>query len=145
MAGKFLVASKNRLTANLIQTALKADGHQIIIAPNGVAVVDLALDHKPNAIFIGVALTGLSGIETARALRALALTENVPIIFLAENADFAQICIDHELIWIGPPPQVIEKMGHKSEAKRNMQAAGCPVIPGSDGPVAGVAECRVIF
>jgi acetyl-CoA carboxylase, biotin carboxylase subunit len=64
--------------------------------------------------------------------------------FLAENADFAQICIDHGLTWIGPAPAVIDKMGHKSEAKRTMQAAGCPVIPGSDGPVASVAEARKI-
>ncbi|MBI5059183.1 acetyl-CoA carboxylase biotin carboxylase subunit [candidate division KSB1 bacterium] len=56
--------------------------------------------------------------------------------FLAENADFAQICLDHNILWIGPAPAVIEKMGHKSEAKKTMQAAGCPVIPGSDGPVA---------
>jgi acetyl-CoA carboxylase, biotin carboxylase subunit len=64
--------------------------------------------------------------------------------FLAENSDFAQICIDHGLLWIGPSPSVIEKMGHKSEAKRTMQAVGCPVIPGSDGPVSGVAEARKI-
>jgi len=62
--------------------------------------------------------------------------------FLAENADFAQICIDHGLVWIGPPPAAIEKMGNKSEAKRTMAAVGCPVIPGSDGPVSGVAETR---
>ena len=34
--------------------------------------------------------------------------------FLAENADFAQICIDHDIVWLGPPPAVIEKMGNKS-------------------------------
>ncbi len=62
--------------------------------------------------------------------------------FLAENADFAQICIDHDIVWLGPPPAVIEKMGNKSEAKRTMQAAGCPVIPGSDGPVANAADAR---
>ena len=62
--------------------------------------------------------------------------------FLAENADFAQICIDHDLVWLGPSPSVIEKMGNKSEAKRTMQAAGCPVIPGSDGPVLTAADAK---
>jgi acetyl-CoA carboxylase, biotin carboxylase subunit len=62
--------------------------------------------------------------------------------FMAENSDFAQICIDHNLIWIGPTPAVIRQMGNKSEAKRTMQAAGCPVIPGSDGPVSNVGEAR---
>jgi acetyl-CoA carboxylase, biotin carboxylase subunit len=62
--------------------------------------------------------------------------------FLAENADFAQICVDHNLVWIGPPPIVIQQMGNKSEAKRTMKAAGCPVIPGSDGPVANSAEAK---
>jgi len=60
--------------------------------------------------------------------------------FLAENADFAQICIDHELTWVGPRPEVIQTMGHKSEAKRMMNEAGCPGIPGSDGAVSGVSE-----
>ena len=62
--------------------------------------------------------------------------------FLAENADFAQICLDHNLCWIGPSPKVIEKMGNKSEAKRTMQTADCPVIPGSDGPIVSAAEAR---
>ncbi|MCX6600054.1 MAG: acetyl-CoA carboxylase biotin carboxylase subunit [bacterium] len=62
--------------------------------------------------------------------------------FLAENADFAQICLDHNLVWIGPPPGVIEKMGDKAEAKRTMQAAGCPVIPGWDGPVGSASDGR---
>jgi acetyl-CoA carboxylase biotin carboxylase subunit len=62
--------------------------------------------------------------------------------FLAENADFAQICLDHGLFWIGPDPKVISRMGDKAEAKRTMQAAGCPVIPGGDGPVANAADGR---
>ncbi|MCC6475481.1 acetyl-CoA carboxylase biotin carboxylase subunit [bacterium] len=62
--------------------------------------------------------------------------------FLAENADFAQIVQAHEMVWIGPHPDVINMMGNKSEAKRTMIAAGCPVIPGSDGPVKDAAEAR---
>jgi two-component system, cell cycle response regulator len=90
MGGRFLVASKNKATVKAIEKALKAERHQVIVAANGVAVVDLALDKKPNAVFLGGAVNGLSGLDTARALRALAPTANVPIIFLAENAEEAQ-------------------------------------------------------
>ncbi len=62
--------------------------------------------------------------------------------FMAENSDFARICMAHEIVWIGPDPQVIDLMGNKSEAKRTMIRAKCPVIPGSDGPVANAAEAR---
>ncbi len=94
MAGKFLIASKHRTTMQAIQTALEAEHHAVLSAPNGLAVVDLALDQKPNAIYLGIALGGLNGLDTARALRALALTENVPIIFLAENEDEAKKASD---------------------------------------------------
>lgn len=86
MAGKFIVASKKRATTQMIEKALTQERHRVTIAPNGAALVDLALDKKPNAIFLGVTLSGsLNGIDAARALRLLRPTENVPIIFLAEN------------------------------------------------------------
>jgi diguanylate cyclase (GGDEF)-like protein len=91
MAGKFLIASKKRATVNALQKALRADHHRVVTAPNGIAAVDTALDQKPNAIFLGVALGGLNGLETARALRSLTPTANVPIIFLAENIAEAQL------------------------------------------------------
>ncbi|MCB9357214.1 MAG: acetyl-CoA carboxylase biotin carboxylase subunit [Calditrichaeota bacterium] len=64
--------------------------------------------------------------------------------FLAENEDFAQICQAHEVVWIGPDPKVIQMMGNKSEAKRTMIKAGCPVVPGSDGPVESAEEARTL-
>jgi two-component system cell cycle response regulator len=97
MAGKFLVASKNRTTVRAIEKALQEDRYQVVTASNGIAVVDLALDQKPDAIFLGVALTGLGGLDTARALRALDLTAAVSIIFLAENADEAKKVADARL------------------------------------------------
>jgi acetyl-CoA carboxylase biotin carboxylase subunit len=64
--------------------------------------------------------------------------------FLAENADFAQICKDHELVWIGPSPETIHALGNKTEAKRLMDQTGCPGIPGSDGPVNGFVEAKAL-
>ncbi|SRR5579884_2165449 len=53
--------------------------------------------------------------------------------FLAENADFAQACLDAGLVFVGPPPGAIRAMGNKSAAKRLMEQAGVPVVPGYQG------------
>jgi acetyl-CoA/propionyl-CoA/long-chain acyl-CoA carboxylase, biotin carboxylase, biotin carboxyl carrier protein len=60
--------------------------------------------------------------------------------FLAENAVFARAVEEAGLAWIGPPPAAIEAMGSKVTARRLMQAAGVPVIPGTTDPVESVAE-----
>jgi len=60
--------------------------------------------------------------------------------FLAENAAFARAVVDAGLAWIGPPPEAIEAMGSKVTARRLMQEAGVPVIPGTTEPVESVAE-----
>jgi acetyl-CoA carboxylase biotin carboxylase subunit len=52
--------------------------------------------------------------------------------FLAENANFAAGCADVDLAFIGPPASAITAMGDKVEARRRMQAAGVPVVPGTD-------------
>ncbi|MDQ1567043.1 MAG: propionyl-CoA carboxylase alpha chain [Actinomycetota bacterium] len=51
--------------------------------------------------------------------------------FLAENAPFAEACLKAGLIWVGPPPSAMESMGSKIEARRLMEAAGVPVVPGA--------------
>jgi acetyl-CoA carboxylase biotin carboxylase subunit/propionyl-CoA carboxylase alpha chain len=53
--------------------------------------------------------------------------------FLAENAEFARRVIEADMVWIGPPPEVIRRLGDKIEAKRIARAAKVPVIPGIDG------------
>jgi len=62
--------------------------------------------------------------------------------FLAENAGFARACIDQGLVWIGPPPDAIEAMGSKIEARERMRAAGVPIIPGVTEPVESADEVR---
>jgi diguanylate cyclase (GGDEF)-like protein len=70
-----------------VQTALRGGLHQCIVAEDGLEAVDLALDKRPDVILLSVSLAGLKGLDVARALRALDPTEQVPIIFLAENKD----------------------------------------------------------
>jgi len=60
--------------------------------------------------------------------------------FLAENAEFARAVEAAGLTWIGPPPDAIELMGHKTEARRRMRAAGVPIVPGTTEPVVSTAE-----
>jgi acetyl-CoA/propionyl-CoA carboxylase, biotin carboxylase, biotin carboxyl carrier protein len=60
--------------------------------------------------------------------------------FLAENAAFARAVEDAGLVWIGPPPAAIELMGEKTRARRAMQDAGVPIIPGTTDPVGSVEE-----
>lgn len=64
--------------------------------------------------------------------------------FLAENADFAEICESCNIIFIGPSPDAISRMGDKAVAKETMKQAGVPVIPGSDGLVGDVEEAVML-
>ncbi len=60
--------------------------------------------------------------------------------FLSENARFAEIVEEHNIVWIGPTADHIRRMGDKIEAKRTAAQLGLPLVPGSDGPVEGAAE-----
>jgi acetyl-CoA/propionyl-CoA carboxylase biotin carboxyl carrier protein len=64
--------------------------------------------------------------------------------FLAENARFAGACEQVGLVFIGPPPQAIEAMGSKIRARRLMQAAGVPIVPGTLEPLASAAEALTL-
>ncbi|MBX3194020.1 MAG: ATP-grasp domain-containing protein [Microbacteriaceae bacterium] len=60
--------------------------------------------------------------------------------FLAENADFARAVIDAGLIWIGPPPEAIERLGDKVSARHVAEKVGAPLAPGTLNPVADASE-----
>ncbi|XP_059810905.1 pyruvate carboxylase, mitochondrial-like isoform X2 [Hypanus sabinus] len=62
--------------------------------------------------------------------------------FLSERADFAQACVDAGVRFIGPPPEVVRKMGDKVEARAIAIEAGVPVVPGSSAPVTCLTEAQ---
>ena len=64
--------------------------------------------------------------------------------FLSENARFAEIVEEHNIVFIGPTPDHIRRMGDKIEAKRTARDLGLPLVPGSDGPVESAAEAVAV-
>ncbi len=60
--------------------------------------------------------------------------------FLSENARFAEIVEEHKIVWIGPDPDHIRRMGDKIEAKKTAAMLGLPLVPGSPGPVTSAEE-----
>jgi acetyl-CoA carboxylase biotin carboxylase subunit len=62
--------------------------------------------------------------------------------FLSENAEFVRACEENELVFVGPPADVMEAMGDKARAKAEMRAAGVPLVPGTEGS-ASLEEARV--
>jgi acetyl-CoA carboxylase biotin carboxylase subunit len=62
--------------------------------------------------------------------------------FLSERAAFAEACVDAGLVFVGPPASAIRAMGDKTEARRRMQAAGVPVVPGTTAPLRDAVEAK---
>ena len=81
-------------------------------------------------------------VETAQRAGAQAVHPGYG--FLAESAAFARAVEEAGLVWIGPPPAAIELMGEKTRARRAMQEAGVPIVPGTTDPVSSVDELRAL-
>ena len=89
------------------------------------------------AIYVGAAPPNQSYLDGATLIQ-VALESGCDCVhpgygFLSESAAFARAVIESGLVWIGPPPEAIEAMGVKTEARALMQAAGVPVVPGFQG------------
>ncbi|MGT2667050.1 acetyl-CoA carboxylase biotin carboxylase subunit [Streptococcus rifensis] len=65
--------------------------------------------------------------------------------FLSENTDFARLCQDNGLIFIGPSPEVIDQMGNKSQARQTMTAAGVPIVPGSPSHIRHLEDAKALL
>lgn len=145
MFKKVLVANRGEIALRVIR-ACKDLGLQSVAVCSTADRDSLHVRFADESVCIGPA-SALQSYLSPKAIIAAAEITGADAIhpgygFLAENSDFAQICMAHDIVWIGPDPKVIDMMGNKSEAKRTMIAAGCPVVPGSDGPVTNATEAR---
>src|SRR5437899_7330538 len=85
-------------------------------------------------------LNGGKLIDTAQATGCQAIHPGYG--FLSERAPFAEAVTDAELVFVGPPAAAIRAMGDKTEARRRMQQAGVPIVPGTTRPVADHVQAR---
>jgi geranyl-CoA carboxylase alpha subunit len=143
MSGSKLTPFTTILIANRGEIALRVMRTARRMGYRTVAVYSSADSQAPHvraadiAVWIGEAAPAHSylNIESivAAARSAGADAVHPGYGFLAENAGFAQACIDAGLVFIGPSPQAIQAMGNKAGAKRLMEQAGVPCIPGYHG------------
>src|SRR5881227_3578578 len=98
------------------------------------------------AVPIGAAPAAESYLDIAKLLEAARATDCQAVHpgygFLSERAPFAEAVTQAGLTFIGPPATAIRAMGDKTEARRRMQAAGVPIVPGTTRPVADHAQAR---
>jgi acetyl-CoA carboxylase biotin carboxylase subunit len=87
------------------------------------------------AVCIGPAPPGESYLKIPSVIAAATTTQAEAVHpgwgFLAENPAFAAACLDNDLVFIGPTPETMTRMGDKAAAKKEMDAAGVPVVPGT--------------
>ncbi len=143
MIKKVLIANRGEIALRIIRTCREM-GLQTVAVYSTADRDTLAVKFADEAVCIGPAPSAKSYLHIPSIIAAAEVTGADAIHpgygFLAENAEFARICQDHDLTFIGPRPETISSMGDKSVAKDTMRAAGVPVVPGSAGAVATVAE-----
>ena len=135
---KILIANRGEIANRIIWTC-KEMGIQTVAVHSEADREALHVRFADEAICIGAAPSAQSYLNIPAIISAAEIT-NVDAIhpgygFLAESATFARICEDCNIKFIGPKADVIAMMGDKVEARRTMQAAGVPILPGSPDPI----------
>jgi len=140
---KVLIANRGEIAVRIIR-ACKEMGIFTVAVFSEADRDALHVRMADEAYCIGPTLSKDSYLNYTNIMSVATLTEADAIHpgygFLAENADFAEICESCNITFIGPSPSAISKMGDKSVAKQTMKNAGVPVIPGSDGLVEDLDE-----
>ncbi len=147
MFSKILVANRGEIALRIIR-ACKELGVQTVAVYSTHDEDALHTIFADEAVCIGPPSSAESYLNPVRIISAAEITGADAIHpgygFLAENANFADMCTSCDLIFIGPPADVIRKMGDKSEAKISMAKAGVPVVPGSKGVIKSETEAKKI-
>ena len=136
MINKLLIANRGEITCRIIQTA-KRLGIATVAVYSDADASALHVQLADEAVHIGGAASKDSYLKAERIIEVAKQTGAQAIHpgygFLSENASFARLCSDNDIIFVGPPVGAIEAMGSKSAAKTIMEAANVPLVPGYHG------------
>ncbi len=140
---KILIANRGEIALRILHSCEEL-GIRTVAVHSTIDRHALHVQLADESVCIGPPPSSKSYLNIPNIISA-ALTRNATAIhpgygFLAENARFAEICADHQLTFIGPSPSAILAMGDKSTAKKTMQKAGVPTIPGSGGLITSEAR-----
>lgn len=136
MFKKILIANRGEIALRIIRTCREMDIKTVAVYSTADRE-SLHVRFADEAVCIGPPSSKESYLNIPRLMAAVEITNADAVHpgygFLAENADFAEVCLEYGIKFIGPTPEQIRKMGDKITAKETMIKAGVPVIPGSDG------------
>jgi acetyl-CoA carboxylase biotin carboxylase subunit len=144
---KILIANRGEIALRIVR-ACRELGVASVVAHSAADAGSPAVRWADEAVRIGRAPARQSYlyvpnvIEAARMCGADAIHPGYG--FLSEDADFAEVCADEGIVFIGPGPAAMRRIADKADAKRHMAAAGLPVLPGSTGAVATLAEAEAV-
>lgn len=143
MFNKILIANRGEIAVRIIRACREMGIFTVAVfseADKDALHVRLA----DEAYCIGPTASKESYLNLTNIISVAKLTEADAIHpgygFLAENADFAELCAACNITFIGPSPEAIRKMGEKAVAKETMLKAGVPIVPGSNGVIQDVDE-----
>lgn len=147
MFNKILIANRGEIALRVIRSC-KELGIKTVAVYSEADRDSLHVRFADEAVCIGPPPSRQSYLNIPRIIAAAEITNADAIHpgygFLAENAQFSEICESSGIKFIGPKPDMITAMGDKASAKDTMRKAGVPVIPGSDGIVEDAGSARDI-
>ncbi|MBA2518067.1 MAG: acetyl-CoA carboxylase biotin carboxylase subunit [Chloroflexia bacterium] len=142
---KLLIANRGEIALRILR-ACRDLGLPAVVAYSEADRNSLPVQLAQEAVCVGPAAVSRS-YNNIPAIISAALVTGCDALhpgygFLAENAYLADICQQVGVTFIGPRPEVIERMGNKAAARKVMKEAGVPLIPGTDGPVENLGVAR---
>lgn len=147
MFKKILIANRGEIALRVIRTCREM-GIKTVAVYSTADRDSLHVKFADEAVCIGKPQSSESYLNIAHIMAAAEITNADAIHpgygFLAENAKFSQICADHGIKFIGPTPEMINKMGDKITAKETMIKAGVPVVPGGEGLLESIEQSKIL-
>ncbi len=145
MFEKLLIANRGEIALRIVRACRELDIATVAVHSEADQE-SLHVRFADEAVCIGPARAAQSYLKVPRIIAAAEITGAEAVHpgygFLAENAEFAEICQRSDLAFVGPTPEQIRSMGDKAVARETMRAAGVPVVPGSDGIIEDEGEAH---